>query len=86
MSTDWNLTPFIPQRRPGLAKCHWYQNQFSLNLPSTVALSDETPSFNASIKELTEFGQHTLKNGEVLIDLQSVFDTVPHSPMSKSNQ
>jgi hypothetical protein len=34
-----------------------------------------TQSFNASIKELTEFGQHTLKNGEVLIDLQSVFDT-----------
>jgi hypothetical protein len=33
------------------------------------------PSFNASIKELTEFGQRTLKNGEVLIDLQSVFNT-----------
>jgi hypothetical protein len=36
---------------------------------------DDTPFFNASIKELMEFGQCTLKNGEVLIDLQSVFDT-----------
>jgi hypothetical protein len=32
-------------------------------------------SFNDSIKELTEFGQRTLKSGQVLIDLRSVFDT-----------
>ena len=36
---------------------------------------DDTPSFNDSIKELTEFGKRTLKNGEVLIDLKSVFAT-----------
>jgi hypothetical protein len=37
--------PFIPpQRRSGLAKGHWYQNQFSLNLPSTVALMTCLPS------------------------------------------
>jgi hypothetical protein len=26
-------------------------------------------SFNASIKELPEFGQRTLKNGDILIDI-----------------
>jgi hypothetical protein len=30
---------------------------------------DYTFSFNASIKELTDFGQRTLKNGEVMIHL-----------------
>jgi hypothetical protein len=32
-------------------------------------------SFNASIKELLEFGQHTLKNGDILINLKSIFNT-----------
>jgi hypothetical protein len=36
---------------------------------------DDTASFNASIKELLEFGQRTLKNGDILIDLKSIFDT-----------
>ena len=36
---------------------------------------DDTASFNASIKELPEFGQRTLKNGDILIDLKSIFDT-----------
>jgi hypothetical protein len=36
---------------------------------------DDTASFNASIKELLEFGQRTLKNGYILIDLKSIFDT-----------
>jgi hypothetical protein len=36
---------------------------------------DDMASFNASIKELPEFGQRTLKNGDILIDLKSIFDT-----------
>jgi hypothetical protein len=36
---------------------------------------NDTASFNASIKELPEFGQRTLKNGDILIDLKSIFDT-----------
>jgi hypothetical protein len=36
---------------------------------------DDTASFNASIKELPEFGQRTLKNGEILINLKSIFNT-----------
>jgi hypothetical protein len=36
---------------------------------------DDMASFNASIKELPEFGQRTLKNGYILIDLKSIFDT-----------
>jgi hypothetical protein len=36
---------------------------------------NDTASFNASIKELLEFGQRTLKNGDILIDLKSIFDT-----------
>jgi hypothetical protein len=36
---------------------------------------DDTASINASIKELPEFGQRTLKNGEILINLKSIFDT-----------
>jgi hypothetical protein len=36
---------------------------------------DDTASFNASIKELLEFRQRTLKNGDILINLKSIFDT-----------
>jgi hypothetical protein len=36
---------------------------------------DDTASSNASITELLEFGQRTLKNGYILIDLKSIFDT-----------
>jgi hypothetical protein len=36
---------------------------------------DGTASLNASIKELPEFGQRTLKNGDILIDIKSIFDT-----------
>jgi hypothetical protein len=36
---------------------------------------DDTASFNASIKEFPEFGQRTLKNGDILIDIKSIFDT-----------
>jgi hypothetical protein len=36
---------------------------------------DDTASFNASIKELPEFGQRTLKNGDILIIIKSIFDT-----------
>jgi hypothetical protein len=36
---------------------------------------NDTASFNASIKELLEFGQRTLKNGDILINLKSIFDT-----------
>jgi hypothetical protein len=37
--------------------------------------NNDMASFNASIKELPEFRHCTLKNGDILIDLQSIFDT-----------
>jgi hypothetical protein len=36
---------------------------------------DDMASSNASITELPEFGQRTLKNGYILINLKSIFDT-----------
>ncbi len=36
---------------------------------------DDTASSNASITELPEVGQRTLKNGYIVIDLKSIFDT-----------
>ena len=44
----------------------------SSSIDNTSSFND---SFNDSIKEVTEFGQRTLKNGQVLIDLKSVFET-----------
>jgi hypothetical protein len=36
---------------------------------------DDTASSNASITELLEFGQRTLKNGYIVINLKSIFNT-----------
>jgi hypothetical protein len=57
----------------------------SVFIESSITSSmDDTPSLNASIKQPTEFGQHTLKKGMVLIHLKSIFDTA--IPNVKSNQ
>jgi hypothetical protein len=37
--------------------------------------NDAHASFNASIKESPEFGQRTLKNGDILINIKSIVDT-----------
>ena len=48
------------------------ESSIDSSIDNTSSFND---SFNDSIKELTEFGQRTLKSGQVLIDLRSVFDT-----------
>jgi hypothetical protein len=48
------------------------ESSIDSSIDNTSSFND---SFNDYIKELTKFGQRTLKSGQVLIDLRSVFDT-----------
>jgi hypothetical protein len=53
-------------------KSVFIKTSINSSIDNTSSFND---SFNDSIKELMEFGQRTLKSGQVLIDLRSVFDT-----------
>jgi hypothetical protein len=53
-------------------KSVFIESSIDSSIDNTSSFND---SFNDSAKELMEFGQRTLKSGQVLIDLRSVFDT-----------
>jgi hypothetical protein len=69
-----DLMPPGQERGHRKIHCHCYPNLFSLNCPSNGS-SEEMQSSTSSIKQVPEFEKCRYnENGEVIVNLQSIFD------------